>query len=501
MACERRLRVVLKVFAATVVFIALRMFIVVLVLRFGLPPAMIGNFIWFGLILLLILPGRWHYLPISVATVISLVSVHAIGEERYNAMTTIITSQLVLVLISEIILFHINALKKSNKTLIEAKQIAENATKKKYVFMAYMSHEIRNPLAGIIGMTDLLLESSRGDEKRFLGMIRESSQALQRFIEDLLDLSVMEADGVVLQREAVNVHDFLYDLCTVHGVDAANRGISFHSDIQCDDGVYLLDRVRFRQIVGNLLSNAFKFTPKGGIVRFGALCLRDSNSAVRLRLNVSDTGPGISAKEQELIFDSFYRSDSSKNGGAGLGLFIVKKMVDVFGGVIDVKSKAGDGAEFVVELPLEATPAGNAVEDILIEKQKPVAQRADGRTILVADDNTINAAYMRILLEKEGFTVDVAQDGIAAVELFEKKLHDIVILDISMPKKTGDEALAEIRELSVRHKHRLYSIAVTGFVNEPERTMISTAGFNSILFKPVDSKLLLSILGSCNTEA
>ncbi len=486
-----------RVVSGTVAFIAIRMAVLALVERFQLPPALIGSYIWLGLVLVFIMPGRWLYLPVSIVSSMSVLSVIGSGPNSFNAITTIVANGLVFVLITELMLYHLNVLRKSNRILEQAKQTAESATKKKDVFLAYMSHEIRNPLSGIIGMTDLLLEGTSGEKRKFLGMIRDSSQALQRIIEDLLDLSVMEADGVVLQPEVLYLREYLFDLCTLSGVDAKRLGIDFHGEINCADGYFLVDRVRFRQIVGNLLSNAFKFSDAGSRVLLQVSGGEKGDTAAKdspLKIVVSDEGSGISLSDQEHIFDSFYRSDASKRGGAGLGLFIVKKMVEVFGGSISVESQPGKGSSFIVDLPLKRCEQSGT--------EKPVCSEiidGAGKRILVAEDNVINASYMRIMLEKAGYLVDVAQDGVEALELYREHFHSIVLLDISMPQKGGDEVLAEMLQLAGKTGRSVFSVAVTGMVTEPECKMIRAAGFNEILFKPVDSGTLLSILAGRET--
>jgi len=482
-----------KIFSGTVVFLALRFVVTIAIYRFGLPPALLGTFMWLGLLLIFIMPGRWLYLPVAISTAASVINVFRTQTGLFNPLTSILTNQLVMLIIAEFVIQNLDRLRKSNAILAEARTVAESATKKKDVFLAYMSHEIRNPLSGIIGMTDLLLEGTRGEKRKFLNMIRESSMALQRIIEDLLDLSVMEADGVVLQREVLPLRDYLYDLCTLFSIDAKSKGVSFVSDIRCTDGCYLIDRVRFRQIIGNLLSNAFKFTPEGGLVRLAVASEQGEGGSEVCKIAVSDTGPGIPAQEQRRIFDSFYRTDASNRGGAGLGLFIVRKMVEVFGGTVIVRSQPGKGATFEITIPIERTESVSS--DI---SESPELVSGEGKRVLVAEDNTINAAYICILLEKAGFTIDIARDGLEAVAMYKEHLHDIALLDISMPKMGGDEALVRIREICNEAGKTLFALAVTGFVTEPEREAIKAVGFDAVIHKPVDSKLLLSILAANN---
>jgi PAS domain S-box-containing protein len=375
------------------------------------------------------------------------------------------------------------ALASANQELEVRNREVERANRLKSEFLASVSHELRTPLNAIIGFSELLEEQSvksgEARQQRQVGHILRGARHLMALINDILDLSKIEAG-----RMELHVESFLAEAALAE-VSATIRAMSSAKQIGLEmvvgpGLVVRADRLRFKQILFNLLSNAVKFTPEGGHV---AVTAGERDGAVYV--TVSDTGIGIAPEEQTAIFSEFYQVGATTRGvreGTGLGLAITRRLVEMHGGSIAVESELQKGSRFTVRLPNQRQQAVVA-ESAAVPQAAGRASDAAQKTILVADDNPASRQLIRDTLEPSGFVVVEAGDGREALEKLEQTALDLVLLDIQMPVLDGYGALAEIRA-NPRWK-KLPVVAVTAFAMHGDREKALDAGFDSYVSKPV----------------
>ncbi len=328
----------------------------------------------------------------------------------------------------------------NEQDLKKAEEIIE-LSKLKSRFLANMSHELRTPLNSIIGFSELLLDGLAGEltekQKHFLEIIYNSGNHLLRLINDILDLSKFEAGMVELEAEPVEVRSILSEVIELYRKKAENKGIDFKVEIDEEIPLVITDRKKFIQIVDNLLSNAVKFTEKGE-VRFS---VEEENG--KIKIEVADTGIGIPEKDIPEIFREFHQLDSSstrKYEGTGLGLALVKRIVDFLGGDIEVESKEGKGTKFTVRLPM--VKYGKEIEEL----ESLSREEIKGETILVVEDNPLAQKLMRVWLEEAGYKVIIAKNGREAIEKAIYKKPALITLDILMPDMDGWQVLYRLKE-------------------------------------------------------
>jgi len=380
------------------------------------------------------------------------------------------------------------------EALAAARDAAEAANRAKSTFLANMSHEIRTPLNGLLGLARLAMQGGVPEARRqqYLTQIFDSAQSLSGIISDILDLSKIEAGKILIEAVPFALRDMLVAIHDAYVSLAESRGLELVLAI--DDSVpasVLGDPVRLRQILSNYLSNALKFTERGRIVmRAGA------SSAGRIRLSVSDTGPGIDAATQRRLFMPFTQADDSTTrrfGGTGLGLSICRELASLMGGTVGVDSVFGDGATFWADLPLEQTEALALPED----SDAHHAERLSGARVLMVEDNPVNMMIGVALLEQWGVDVVQAFDGqsaIAAVEqsALEGRLFDAVLMDVQMPRMSGHEAARAIRRRFDAAELPIVALTAAALVSEREQAM--AAGMNEFLTKPIDAQRLRETL-------
>jgi signal transduction histidine kinase/AmiR/NasT family two-component response regulator len=374
---------------------------------------------------------------------------------------------------------------------------AEAANIAKTNFLARMSHDIRTPLNGIMGMTSLALDEKLPTAAReYLQKIDESSHFLLMLINDILDMSKVESGKLELHPEHYRHQELNSYLDAVIVPLCQAKNINFKVQYPHTSYALFLDKLRFNQILFNLLSNAVKFTPKGGHVSLVFDTYEVTPTSLKLDVTVKDDGIGIDKAFQKKLFDPFEQESTSNNSmrtGSGLGLSIVKSLVELMDGTITVHSSKGHGSEFKIHhLPCTIVPA---VAETVSKKSSPVSLQ--GKQFLLAEDNAINAEIMTRLLEKKGAKVTVATDGLIVVKQYadsEQYTYDAILMDVQMPNQDGLAATQAIRQLNRPDAQSIPIIALTANAYDEDIRTCLKAGMNAHLAKPIASDLLYETL-------
>jgi PAS domain S-box-containing protein len=393
--------------------------------------------------------------------------------------------------------------RQAEEALLEAKQLAEDSARAKEQFLANMSHEIRTPMNAVLGMTHLLMGTeTTGEQGRYLNAIKFSADNLLALINDLLDFSKIEAGKIVFEEVPFSIADMLQGLVDSLRFNAEERGLYLRAEASEDVPKRLLgDPVRLNQILINLVGNALKFTEDGGVHLVAEVAAREEEEhgeVVAVRFSVTDTGIGIPAEKQEVIFDSFSQASSDttrKYGGTGLGLAIVRELVDLQGGTMELKSQEGEGTTFAVTLRYPVADDALVPPDAVLGESVSI----EGARILLVEDNEVNQFVAHRMLEQWGATVAIAENGRVAVERVaqaDKDAFDLVLMDIQMPEMDGYEATRRIRKDLGRSPQDLPVLALTASTMLDQRRDMLAAGMNEVVMKPFEPSMLRARIGS-----
>lgn len=389
----------------------------------------------------------------------------------------------------------IGKLKDTQNQLNKAIDRANQAHKKEEQFLANMSHEIRTPMNAIIGMTNLILNTSlEPKQKSYLKAIRQSSDNLMVIINEILDFSKITAGKIEFERVHFNLSDIFYGLYNTFKIKADEKGLKITPiiDENLPDTV-IGDPAKLNQVLVNLIGNSIKFTSQGGIDIMAKLLVRDEDDLL-IEFSVKDTGIGIPQDKLATIFEDFAQaaSDTSRKfGGTGLGLSISKKIVELQGGKIRVESKQGQGSVFSFSLPFRAGTEKIEKKEL---NRKASAQELHGLKILLVDDNEFNQVVAVDTLNTliRSLTIDVAENGRAAIEKLKTvKGYDLILMDVQMPEMNGYEATRLIREGVVPTYREIPIIAMTASATKPEIDRCFESGMTDFVSKPFDADILL----------
>lgn len=381
----------------------------------------------------------------------------------------------------------------------DAQSAAERASEAKTEFVANVSHELRTPLNGMLGLVRVLSEAELEPGLRDkVELLNVTGDQLLRVLNDLLDLSRLEAGRFQLEPEATDPTRLLTEVCMLFRPSAEEKGLTLDEQIVDLPARLELDQTRFRQCVFNLLSNAIKFTHTGG-VSLHAYARPVSQGQCRITVSVKDTGPGLEPAEVNKLFNRFEQGDgdagSQKSAGSGLGLVITRELARRMGGDVTIESQPGDGACFTLTLM-----AGMRVDEPIIaahaDASHPGTATLAGARILLVDDNDINRMVARYMVEPTGAEVTEAASGTAALHLFADQPFDLVLLDASMPVMSGEETLTRLRAMNEAGA-QVPVIALTAHAGQGERQRFLAMGMDDYIPKPIIEDELIAACERC----
>ena len=384
----------------------------------------------------------------------------------------------------------VRAIREKEQHLQKEQERAEASEKVKRLFLMNMSHELRTPMNAILGFAHLLEDATVSKEQKdYIKFQILAAEELLNILNDILDFSKIESGNVVLEAMPFNLHQMIDDLSAEMLPKAAGKDIHFQIYVDHNIPEVLLgDAKRLWQVLYNLLANAFKFTTRGR-VGISISVVKDHQHHQELEFSVTDTGVGVADDVKEKIFESFEQAESGPErrfGGAGLGLSIVKQLVELQGGKVHVNSQQGRGSEFYFRLSFLKLKGGQMPEQVeeISQSQREILSPKDGRVrVLVVDDNPMNRLVVNKMLQKKGFEAEEAENGKVALNKFNNGHFDMVLMDLQMPEMDGYEATRQIRAMA-DDKRNVPIIAITAHTIQGERERCLAIGMNEFISKP-----------------
>ena len=403
-----------------------------------------------------------------------------------------------------------NDTQKLNDKLEIALKKAETASLAKTRFLNNMSHDIRTPMNAILGYAQLMEDELKGKDlpetSEHLKKLQQSGSLLLSIINNVLDMAQIESGKMEIDENYARIEDIRQTLFEIFEDEAKKKNLELHYTINIEHEHILTDITKVKEIFVNILSNAIKYTPSGGSVMLNIDELAcDEPGYMIVRTSVSDTGIGMSRDYLTKIFDAFTRernTTKSKITGSGLGMSIVKKYVDLLGGTIEVESELGKGSTFTVTLKYRIADESYYVKNN-DENPETCSEILEGKNILLAEDNDLNAEIAEVILERAGLKIERVEDGIQCVNRIMKMpagTYDMILMDIQMPQMDGYKATRVIRHLPDKDKACIPIIAMTANAFEEDKRKAIAAGMNDHIAKPIQVDKLLSTLKTILTE-
>ena len=387
--------------------------------------------------------------------------------------------------------------KRNELEIQKAKQRAEEANKAKTRFLAQMSHDLRTPLNAVMGFTQLLKDAEEDlEKKKMLGHIQQSGTVLLGLMTDLIDLTRLEFGKITLRKEVFSITELVDNLATQFRLEAKKKDLAFVLDTESlAPGPLIGDPLRLEQIFMNLLNNAVKFTEEGTIELRVSSEESEEGEKRLISASIRDTGRGIPQSEMETIFYEYTQGkEGNSKGGTGLGLNIVRQLVHLMGGKIDVKSSEGQGSEFTISIPFDR--ADEKVPEAPKTSQEALSQEETLR-VLVAEDDRINQLLITKVLEKTGWEPTVVENGEKAVASFQAAEWDLILMDINMPVMDGLEAIRQIRSIEKeKGSSRVPIISLTANALAEDRQICIDAGADDYITKPLNIEALKEMIAS-----
>jgi len=383
----------------------------------------------------------------------------------------------------------------------KAEQKAERASQAKGDFLSHMSHEIRSPLNAVIGMINIANEEKTVKGiKVYLEKAGNAANHVLGVINDILDMSKIEADKLELSDSEFDFPKMMTNIVDVTGIKAREKHIQIVTDISKDiPSVVICDELRLAQVITNLMTNAIKFTPDNGKVQLNARKLEEKDDEVTVRIEITDSGIGISPEQQTKLFSAYNQADRTiarQFGGTGLGLAISKRIIELMQGKIWIESELGKGAKFIFTLKMKkgkpAATTGAAKNKPAVPSIKAADLHLQGYTILAAEDMDFNREILSNYLQKTGVTVDYARNGKEAIEKFKVNYdkYCMILMDINMPEMNGDEATKIIRALDIPKAKEIPIVAMTADVFKEDIEKCLSVGMNDHISKPIVPKII-----------
>ena len=386
--------------------------------------------------------------------------------------------------------------------LKNAAELAKSANEAKTRFLFNMSHDIRTPMNAIIGFSGLLEKNLQNEEKakEYLGKICSSGNLLMSIINQILEIARIESGTTALQLKAEDINTVFHTVNTVFEDDIRKKNLQYSADLDVNHAFIFCDRVKLQEIMLNIISNAIKYTSDGHVVHV-KIYEKDSEDPRKARFifTCEDTGIGMSEEYLPHIFEEFSREHTTtenKVAGTGMGLPIVKSMIELMGGSIQVESTQGVGTKFTVDISFDMASESDVYRD-QISEQPDVLEKLEGKRILLAEDNDLNAEIAIELLAEEKIVVDRAKDGAECLDKLEKAVpgyYDMILMDIQMPVMDGYDAAARIRRMKDEKKASIPIIAMTANAFAEDRQKAISMGMNDHVAKPIDMNVLLPVI-------